>query len=371
LKRFQKVVFCNGLRIADQGEKMPFVKVNPNEYLVVGRGGKASNYGTASGRFLWPGTTYVIISSTQQETSFEMTQESLDGIPLRFKGIVVYRISVPEVAAKRFDFSQGLGHEEIKSMISHVCLGELRATVSHLTMKDCIEQRKTTLTDAVRQALNDVVHGSDAEAGWGVDIDVVQVAQVFIVDNELRRQLEAEVRNQIKSTSDLSDIHLQEEVQLAKVASGRRLHQENLESEKQRVAIAEETFQLQKELEKNQTESDTPVQMLKLQHRIELVQKELELGRLEYELKDLEVRTNILAEKAHQDLRKEILPLEQTPEIANALSQIFRGANLSVYGNATDSVFSTYAPLVELLMNALKRVGLPSGQQESTDLSNN
>jgi hypothetical protein len=350
---------------------MPFVKVNPNEYLVVGRGGKASNYGTAIGKFLWPGTTYVIISSTQQETSFEMTQESLDGIPLRFKGIVVYRISVPEVAAKRFDFSKGRGHDEIKSMISHVCLGELRATVSHLTMKDCIEQRKTTLTDTVRNALNEVVHGSGSEAGWGVDIDVVQVAQVFIVDNELRRQLEAEVRNQIKSTSDLSDIHLQEEIQLAKVVSARRLQQENLQSEKQRVAIAEETFQLQKELEKNQTESDTPVQMLKIQHRLELRQKEIELRKLEYELKDLEVRTNMLEEKAKQDLRKEILPLEQTPEIASALSNIFQGANLSIYGDATESVLSTYAPLVELMINSLKRVGFPNGEQESTSLSKN
>jgi hypothetical protein len=350
---------------------MPFVKVNPNEYLVVGRGGKASNYGTAIGKFLWPGTTYVIISSTQQETSFEMTQESLDGIPLRFKGIVVYRISVPEVAAKRFDFSKGRGHDEIKSMISHVCLGELRATVSHLTMKDCIEQRKTTLTDAVRNTLNEVVHGSGREAGWGVDIDVVQVAQVFIVDNELRRQLEAEVRNQIKSTSDLSDIHLQEEIQLAKVVSARRLQQENLQSEKQRVAIAEETFQLQKELEKNQTESDTPVQMLKIQHRLELMQKEIELRKLEYELKDLEVRTNMLEEKAKQDLRKEILPLEQTPEIASALSNIFQGANLSIYGDATESVLSTYAPLVELMINSLKRVGFPNGEQESTSLSKN
>jgi hypothetical protein len=350
---------------------MPFVKVNPNEYLVVGRGGKASNYGTAIGKFLWPGTTYVIISSTQQETSFEMTQESLDGIPLRFKGIVVYRISVPEVAAKRFDFSKGRGHDEIKSMISHVCLGELRATVSHLTMKDCIEQRKTTLTDTVRNALNEVVHGSGREAGWGVDIDVVQVAQVFIVDNELRRQLEAEVRNQIKSTSDLSDIHLQEEIQLAKVVSARRLQQENLQSEKQRVAIAEETFQLQKELEKNQTESDTPVQMLKIQHRLELRQKEIELRKLEYELKDLEVRTNMLEEKAKQDLRKEILPLEQTPEIASALSNIFQGANLSIYGDATESVLSTYAPLVELMINSLKRVGFPNGEQESTSLSKN
>lgn len=350
---------------------MPFVKVNPNEYLVVGRGGKAVNYGTAIGKFLWPGMTYVIIPSTQQETSFEMTQESLDGIPLRFKGIVVYRISTPEVAAKRFDFSRGNGHEEIKSMISHVSLGELRATVSHLTMKDCIEQRKTTLTDAVHNALDEVVKGSNAEAGWGVAIDVVQVAQVFIVDNELRRQLEAEVRNQIKSTSDLSDIRMQEEIQLAKVASTRRLQQENLEGERQRIAIAEETFQLQKGLEKNQAESDTPVQLLKMEHRMELIQKELQLRRLEYEIKDLEVRTTMLAERAKHDLRKEILPLEQTPEIASALSQIFKGANLSIYGEATESVFSTYAPLVEVLINSLKRGGVPVVKQETTDSSQN
>jgi len=350
---------------------MPFVKVNPNEYLVVGRGGKAINYGTATGKFLLPGTTYVIIPSTQQETSFEMTQESLDGIPLRFKGIVVYRISVPEVAAKRFDFSRGLGHEEIKSMISHVCLGELRATVSHLIMKDCIEQRKTTLTDAVRNALDEVVGGSGADDGWGVDIDVVQVAQVFIVDNELRRQLEAEVRNQIKSTSDLSDIHQQEEIQLARVVSERRLQQENLESEKQRVAINEETFLLQKGLEKNQTESDTPVQMLKMEHKMSLMKKELELRRLELEIKDLVVQGNMVEEKARQDLRKEILPLEQTPEIASALSQIFQGANLSVYGDATESVFSTYVPLIELLINSLKRVSIQSVEKETKDSSKN
>lgn len=348
---------------------MPFVKVNPNEYLVVGRGGKAVNYGTAIGTFLWPGATYVIIPSTQQEATFEMTQESVDGIPLRFKGIVVFRISTPEIAAKRFDFSKGRGHEEIKSMISHVCLGELRATVSHLTMKDCIEQRKTTLTDAVRNALEEVV--SDPEAGWGVEIDVVQVAQVFIVDQELRRQLEAEVRNQIRSTSDLSDIHLQEEIRLAKIGSERRLQQENLESEKQRVAIAEESFQLQKELEKNQTESDTPVQVLKMEHRMHLLQKELELQRLAYELKELEVRTDMLSEKAKHDLRKDILPMEQMPEIAEALSRMFQGANLSVYGDAAESVFSTYAPLIELLTNSLKRAGFSGGLPDNTDASRN
>ena len=183
---------------------MPFVKAKPNQYLVAGHNGVVKNYGTAVSTFLWPNTTFVLIPSTQQEAVFEMTQESTDGIPLRFKGMVLYRISAPEIVASRFDFSDNRGQEEIKAMISHVCLGELRAVVSHMTMKECIEERKTTLTDTVRNALQQVISGKDGERGWGIDLEVVQVAQVFIVDNELRKQLEAEVRNQIKSTSELS-----------------------------------------------------------------------------------------------------------------------------------------------------------------------
>jgi hypothetical protein len=173
------------------------------------------------------------------------------------------------------------------------------------------------------------------------------------------------VRNQIKSTSDLSDIRMQEEIQFAKVASRRKLEQENLESEKQRVNIAEETFQLQKRLEKSEIEEDTPVQMLKMERKLELLQKELELRKLEYETRELAVRTDILTEKAKQELRKEILPLEQVPEIAGAVSQLFRGANLSVYGETAQPLFSTIGPLVDLLTNSLRHAGVSVNQPET------
>jgi regulator of protease activity HflC (stomatin/prohibitin superfamily) len=335
---------------------MPFVKAKPNQYLVAGRNGVVKNYGTAVSTFLWPNRTFVLIPSTQQEAAFEMTQESTDGIPLRFKGMVLYRISAPEVVASRFDFSDNRGQEEIKAMISHVCLGELRAVVSHMTMKECIEERKTTLTDAVRNALQQVINGKDGERGWGIDIEVVQVAQVFIVDNELRKQLEAEVRNQIKSTSELSDIKMQEEIELAKASSERRLHQEALETEKQRLDIAQQTMELQKRFESEQIEKDAPVQLLKIQHQEEILKQELKMRKLEHDVKTLEAETNVLADKAKQDLRKEILPMEQVPEIANAVSQMLQGANLSVYGESAGPLVSAIGPLVELLANTLQAV---------------
>jgi len=171
--------------------QMRFVKARPSEYLVIGERGEIKNLGIAASAYLMRRASHVFISSTQQEATFEMTQESNDGVPLRFKGIVIYRISAPEVAAKRFNFSHQDGREEINKLISHVCLGELRAVVSQMGMKECIEGRKTTLTNAISSELQQIVENGDGKGGWGIELDVVQVAQVFIVDEELRKQLEA------------------------------------------------------------------------------------------------------------------------------------------------------------------------------------
>ncbi len=71
---------------------MRFIKANPNEYLIVGRHGKITNRGVAASTLLLPGSTFALIPSTQQEATFEMTQETKDGIPLRFKGVLAVRL---------------------------------------------------------------------------------------------------------------------------------------------------------------------------------------------------------------------------------------------------------------------------------------
>ncbi len=265
---------------------MAFVKTTPNQYLIVGRGGKVTNLGVAASAFLWPGSTYVLIPSTQQEATFEMTQESKDGIPLRFKGIVIYRVVDPLVAARLFDFSAGSGHETIKALISRVSLGELRALVSHMTMQECIEQRKTTLSETVAAALRHFAQGDAAGQSWGIELDVVQVAQVFIVDSELRRGLEAEVRNQIKSSGEISDLRMQEELQLAQIASQRRMQQQALETEKEKFGIEREKLHLQKEIEREKIEADVPIRLLETEtrNRIKLNDDQSEI-RLHEELK--------------------------------------------------------------------------------------
>ena len=99
---------------------MEFVKAKPNEYLVIARSGKIENLGVARSTFIWPGQSHIMVPSTQIEAHFAMTQESKDGIPLRFKGIAVYHIEHPEIAAQRFDFSEDNGPQEINHLISNV-----------------------------------------------------------------------------------------------------------------------------------------------------------------------------------------------------------------------------------------------------------
>jgi len=329
---------------------MSFIKANPSEYLVVGHTGKITNYGIAANVFIWPGWSYVRVPSIQQEATFGMTQESQDGIPLRFKGIVIFRIVNPEVTARRFKFSNQTGLQELRGLISHICLGELRSVVARMTMKQCIEERKTTLTDTLNNTLQQVI--DDSSKGWGIELQVVQVAQVFIVDNELRRQLEAEIRNEIKSKSELAELQAQESIELAQIVSERRIQQEEIETERQRVEREREKSRLQQELKRDAIEVETPVNLLKIEKQREVLEAEKQMRQLENEVKILEVENGIILERAKQELRKEILPLEQIPLVAEAVSHMFQDTNLSIYGEGAP-LLSALAPLVTLLAKTL------------------
>lgn len=363
---------------------MFFAQANPNEYLVIGHNGKVVNRGTGIRVFLWPGSTYVLIPSTKQEATFEMTQETRDGIPLHFKGIVIYRITHPERIAINFNFHGGHGLDEINLLIHNICLGELRAVVSGMTMQECIEQRKTVLTTTVDAALRQVVQAENEGAPrWGIELEMVQVAQVYIIDPELRKQLEAEVRNSIRAKSDQSDIRTREETQLAQLASSRRVTEEKLVIEKdairqkeelefanlqyrrrlqtenqeltrEAILLATDKFKLEQEAERQKAEIEAPVRLLQIEKQQAILERELEVRQVENQVRALEVKRDLLAEKARQELRKDILPLEQTPALAESLSHLFQGANLSFFGNE-NQLLASILPLFEMLSKTVRQ----------------
>lgn len=317
---------------------MPVVKAGPNEYLLVGRRGRLENRGPAVQAFLMPGTVWVLVPGGKQEAAFEFTQETKDGIPLRFKGIVIFRITDPVAAAGLFDFSRGGAIERISTLLTHVCLGELRHAVSHMTMVECIEQRKTTLSGVAEAALQATIHGGAGATGdWGITVEVAQLAQVFIVDTQLRQQLEAEVRNEIRLKSEQSNVRTDEERRLAEMASEgrvaeqklasdreslrrgeelelaqlareRRMEAERVETERQALGLEQERFRAEMEAEQDRVNTEAPVRLLRNAREAEVLRDELEMRKLQNEVKRLDVEHELLLDRAQQELRREILP---------------------------------------------------------------
>ena len=321
---------------------MFYVKASPNQYLVAGRRGRVHNLGLAAGSFRWPGVSFLKIPGSQEECCFEMTQESADGIPLRFKGLVIYRIVRPQAAALMFDFDSGMGSDRIRRMLSHLCLGELRACVAGLTMKRCVEERKTTLTEALHKVLRRTVDKTE-ESDWGLQIEVVQVAQVFVTDPELRAQLEAEARDDIRSKSQLSALRADRQLQEARAESERLAleHALELSREKARFAREEQEFALQLQRKKDESshllreealQRETPLRLQEIASRMELAEEERKLAEAQGETERLKSEYELEINRQRQELEKELLAVKQAPEIAQALAGMLAGAKLNFWG---------------------------------------
>ena len=371
---------------------MPVVNAGPDQFLLVGRKGTLENRGSAVHAVLRPGSIFVLVPSSKQEAAFEFTQETRDGIPLRFKGIVIFRITDPVAAARQFDFRSAAGLGKISALLTHICLGELRHAVSHMTMVECIEQRKTTLSEVAHAALQATIHDDAGDsAEWGITVEVAQLAQVFIVDTQLRQQLEAEVRNEIKLKSDQSDIRVREETRLAEMASGdrveeqklaadresmrrqeelelaqlarqRRMDAENVATERQALVVEQERLHAQLEADEDRVNAEAPVRLLRIATERAILADELELRRLQSLVKGLDVELEMLLPRARQDLRREILPLEQAPEVVKAASQVLRGTNLSIYGEG-GQLIGQLAPFFDVLTRAVGQATRSAAEQ--------
>jgi regulator of protease activity HflC (stomatin/prohibitin superfamily) len=299
-----------------------------------------------------------------------MHQESWDGINLRFRGIVIYRIIDVERASSLFSFSHNAGERDISRSIGDVCMGELRAIASQMTMDQCIKERKTTITQRLHDAVIPLIEGRDEESGWGIKIDVLQVAQVFCPDEQVLAQLQADARDKIRKGAQFSGIETDKEIHKSKIESQIELAARSLELEKTELqkkkdyeekkalmdyelkitaleksrmfedkkALMEYEMQLsalenRKKLEEKKIATDSELRMRELDTRLELAEKELHLKEMETKIKEIEIGCKAREARQMAEIRKEILPIEQMPAIAGHLSSMFRDSKLTFVGS--------------------------------------
>jgi hypothetical protein len=76
--------------------------------------------------------------------------------------------------------------------------------------------------------------------------------------------------------------------------------------------------------------------------------------RLEVELAELRARAEAQPQRVANELKKELLPLEQVTPIAQALAGMWKGASVSMYGDEA-KLMGAVGPVVELLTERLRR----------------
>lgn len=394
------------------------ITAKPNECLILIYKSRLSNPGNGASAILWPGSSYALVPTNAQETTFSMGQESEDGIPLRFKGIVIYRIVNPEKACLLFDFSgdfaRANGVAAISSAINDLCLGELRNLVSNMSMERCLKERKTTLTNGVRDAIIPVVEGNNIEGdknrdGWGIKIDVVQIAQVFLTDEQMQKQFQSESRDKYLKKEQLSGIKTRREIDLVEMQSEKEKAEKTFQIEKEAYSLKKESQDLRirfdrekitaetelkiltasknleletdrteakKKLEKMEKEKQLEIERMELERnlendrlklqkemeageiqlqkkmendrfameqqienqqfevekQIELAKRKLELVKIMSEVNAIETGDKAKLEREMMLIRKEILPVENIPQLAESLSGVFRNSHVSFYG---------------------------------------
>lgn len=357
--------------------KMFFQRItaSPGECLIVVKRRKLFNLGNGASCVVFPWNSFALIPTIAVEHIFQMHQESVDGITLRFKGIVIYQIVNAELASSLFDFTSqkvSMGTEGISKTISDICMGELRAIVSHMTMDQCIKERKTTLTEKLKEAVVPIVEGKDAQQGWGIKVNVLQVAQVYCPDEQLLAQLQAEARDEIKKIAKLSEAETSKILEITKIDSEKVLSIQSFQTEKEKLEerkkyeekkmAAENVLKLfelenRKIYEEKRINTESALKTFELDKKTEIARKAIELKKLESQINEIEVESEAVKERTMMEIKKEILPLEQLPKISESLSGMFKDSRLTFFGG--ENLLINATKILNLIFDKVKEVYEP------------
>ena len=120
---------------------------------------------------------------------------------------------------------------------------------------------------------------------------------------------------------------------------------------------ASERHRLDQEEERERSEIHLPVVQLQFRNRLEEQALALELAHLEAQLREQEVIRDFAEERAKTELRLRVLPVEQAPVIADALSKVFHDSHLNIYGNDSQ-VLSVFLPLLRHVAETMQASGV-------------
>lgn len=155
-----------------------------------------------------------------------------------------------------------------------------------------------------------------------------------------------------KLVTDRENLRRQEELDMAQVVRQRRMDAENLATQRQAVQLAQELFQSEMAAEEAKVNTEAPVRLLRIVREGEILREELGMQELRTQVRAHEVEHDLLLPRAEHELRREMLPLEQAPQIVESAAKVFQGANLSIYSQNAE-LLGQLGPVFEILARAI------------------
>jgi len=247
----------------DKTKRWGYVAAKPSEYLVHVRRGKLRKQSSGQGTtcFKWPGDSVAIIPTSLQTLRFTADQVSVEKVGVEVTGLAVFRIANPLLAYRVLNFSYPeRAQEKLETTLTEMLVGATRRLVANLSVDDCLRKRKASLADELLSEVAPVVGGSgtpvdQAERGWGVVIDTIEIQEVRVLSEKVFAAMQAPFRTA-----------LDQQAREAKAEADKAVAEREASCRK---SMEEARIQAEQVIERRRAESERESVMLRAQHGID------------------------------------------------------------------------------------------------------
>ncbi|MBI3892717.1 MAG: hypothetical protein HY303_14440, partial [Candidatus Wallbacteria bacterium] len=239
-----------------------YVTVGPDEYVVHYRRGKVRHQGRGISFFCLPYDTFLKVPGSLRDVNFVADQITKEKQGVRVQGFLAYRISDFEKAYQNLDLRSGVIRslpkieDNIKNkdyesktreafvrldpsdplaktdeILRRLAESVVRHEVSNKTLTEMITEREVVV-QSMREQVMSTVHE------WGLSVDTIEFAEVWIRSKELFEHLQADYRNQVRLSAQNSTAETNKEIAAKQMESDKSIAMMTAAAEREKRVIA-------------------------------------------------------------------------------------------------------------------------------------
>lgn len=330
-------------------------KFRTNQFVIHLRNGKVKHAGLGGSIWLLPLIDeYVVIPTTSINTILEAHDQlvSKEYQNIEFVGMVIWKVIDPE---KAFSAVSWIPREEnyVEKILKKAAEAVIRTTCAHMPLEKIIRERRDIIDHVSKDLL-------ELTADWGVIIETIEILEVIIVQQELKRNMEAVKQAEEFRKARLAKAEAERESRLRELEVQNMVGSEEQQVEKEielrrkdkEIAIAEK----ERERKKIEADGDRQKKVIEADADAQQIKRKL-IAQAEGEAEN--IKQQMLAQA--EGFKKQVEAMTAADErflavqLTNILPEIFKNLSpdkMFVMGNGKESFSSlsqAILPFLQLL----------------------